>query len=89
MSSQIKQLIYTHEDLLKLMLRDQNIHEGYWTLLVRFGFAAANIGPSPDEPAKVDPSALVGVTGVGMERADKLGPLTLDAAVVNPKAANL
>lgn len=88
MSSQIKQLLYTHEDLLRLMLKDQNIHEGYWMLLVRFNFGAGNVGTSADQPSDVHPTALVGVSGIGLERTNSLGPLVLDAAVVNPKPAS-
>ena len=86
MSSQIKQIQYTHEDLLKLMLQDQDIHEGYWMLLVKFGFGAGNVGPSPDQPSDVHPTALVSVAGIGIERTNKLGPLVVDAALVNPKS---
>lgn len=85
MANQVKQIQYSHEDLLKLMLKDQGIHEGYWMLLIRFGFGAGNVGPSPDKLEDVHPTALVSVAGIGMERTDKLGPLVVDAAVVNPK----
>lgn len=69
-----------------MMLKDQKIHEGYWALMVKFGFGAANIGPSIEQPEEVNPTAIVGVAGIGLERVSQPGPLVLDAAVANPKA---
>lgn len=86
MAGQVNQIAYTHKDLLKLMLKDQNIHEGYWTLLIRYGFGAGNVPTSADQPNDVNPTALVGVLNVGLQRASAMGPLTVDAAIENPLA---
>jgi len=81
---EVSQLTYKHTELLELMLRDQGIHEGVWMLVVSFGFGAGNVGQSE---ADVNPTAFVGVTSIGLQRAPTMGPLCVDAAIANPRPA--
>lgn len=74
---------YTFKELAELMVKDQNKHEGYWGVFVRFGIAAANTGPSD---ADLRPSAIVPILEIGLQRFEGLNNLSVDAAKVNPKS---
>lgn len=80
------QFTFTHRELVELMLKKANVHEGTWMLSVTFGFAAINGGPSPDQAA---PAAVAAVQAIGIQRAVPDSPpgLLVDAAEVNPAAA--
>jgi hypothetical protein len=61
------------------MLKDQGIDEGYWQLILNFGFKALN-APSADE-TKLVPALLGVVNHLGMQRVERPVPgLTVDAA---------
>jgi len=75
------QIIYKHQELVTLMLKDQNIHDGIWMLAISFGFTVGNVGSSE---ADVNPAAIVPIGGIGLQRAPQMGPLCVDAALVNP-----
>lgn len=73
----------THQELLALIIKSANIHEGQWMLSVNFNFTAANIGSGPDDAL---PSALVQVSHIAIQKAKPDTPpaLMMDAAEVNP-----
>lgn len=77
-----KQIAFKYTDLATLMVKDADIHEGFWSLYVRFGISAANVGINNTSPV---PTALVPIIELGITREDELGPLAVDAAKVNPK----
>ena len=90
---EVKQFAYTHKEVIGLMLKDQNIHEGHWAIHVEFGFGAGNFPasprPKPDEPPKdMFPGALMVVTKLGIIRHNEPNPVTVDASVVNPSTAS-
>lgn len=87
MSKTASQYTYSHKQLVQLMLRDSDIHEGQWTLSVGFRLGAGAFGPTE---AEVAPSAFVSIESVGIQRIEQqdgqpLPPLTFDAAELNPK----
>ena len=75
------QITFKYTELVELMLKKQEIHEGIWGLFVNFGLSASNIGPSE---ANLSPAAIVGVLGIGLQKFDKESNLAVDAAKVNP-----
>ena len=75
---------YSFKELAELMVKDQNKHEGYWGVYVRFGIAAANTGPSDTD---LRPSAIVPILEIGLQRFEELNNLSVDAAKVNPKTS--
>lgn len=77
------EIMFTHKELLELMLKKQNIHEGLWMISIKFGMQATNFGVATDGSDTL-PTALIPIVGVGMHRAEKLNNITVDAAVVNP-----
>ena len=83
MAAETTQYVFKHRDLVLTMVKAQNLHEGCWTLLVNFGFSAANVGPTAND---VYPTAIIPITGIGLQRVDSvINPnMTVDAAKENP-----
>src|SRR6266513_3063043 len=80
------QFVWTHKELLTLMLKDRDIHEGRWVLLLNWGMSPGNFGPSESE---FSPGMLVASTRQGSLRQDPGRPtppqeLYVDAAEINP-----
>jgi len=78
------QFMFNHKELVELMVKKQQLHEGIWSLAVRFGMHAANFGTSPDG-SDVLPTAMIPVLEIGINRSQKENNLTVDAARVNPR----
>lgn len=80
---EINQYSLNNKELLELIIKQTNVHEGKWVLMANFGIAAGNYGPSIDQ---MSPGVAIGLNKVGIQRADPKTPneVTLDAAVVNP-----
>lgn len=74
-------ITYTFKELATLLVKDRGIHEGYWGIYAKFGITAANAGPSD---ADLRPTALVPILELGLQKAEGLNNLTVDAAEVNP-----
>jgi hypothetical protein len=83
---EINQLFFTHREVLELLIKKADVHEGRWMLALNFGFSAGNFGPGPEQ---ISPGAILTVLAVGLQRAAGETPeaITLDAAVINPKSA--
>jgi hypothetical protein len=72
-----------HRELVGLIIKQCEIHEGKWYLTVGFGIAPGNFGPSNDQ---LSPGTIVAVNQIGIARADDTTPpeMSVDAAEVNP-----
>lgn len=77
-----KHIAFKFTDVATMMVRDAGIHEGFWSMTVRFGINAANVALNNAPPA---PTAIVPILEIGLFRENELGPLAVDAAKVNPK----
>lgn len=75
---------YSKKDLLILMLKDREIHEGNWVLGVKFNFTAMNIGQLPDG-SDASPAGVVAVENLCLERTPEPLPFSVNAAVANPQ----
>ncbi|MGI4859133.1 MAG: hypothetical protein ACRYHA_19875 [Janthinobacterium lividum] len=87
-SQSATQYMFRHQDLVAVLLKHLDIHEGCWSLSVNLAFAAMNIGTTP-EGTDISPAAITRLDSIGIQRAphlDPANPLIIDAAVVNPKA---
>ncbi len=82
--AEIKQIAYSNKDVLILMLKDQEVHEGHWILGSNFSFGAATMGQLPDG-SDASPTAIVTLSGFNIERVLEPLPFSLDASEVNPK----
>ncbi len=74
-------IIYSFKELAELLVKDRDIHEGYWGLYAKFGITAANAGPSA---ADLKPTAIVPILELGLQKFEELNSLSVDAAEVNP-----
>ena len=79
--AEANQILYPFKELAALMVKDQNLHEGYWGIYVRFGITAANAGPNDNE---LKPTALVPIIELGLQKFEEINNLSVDAAEVNP-----
>ena len=78
--------MFKYQEVLEVLIKKAGLHEGKWQLIMSFGLAAANMGPSESE---IVPGAAVAVTSIGLQKAMPESPaaLTADAAVVNPASS--
>ncbi len=76
------QIIFKHKELAEILVKQQRIHEGIWGLYVRFGLGAQNVGVSD---ADLNPTAIIPVLEIGLQKFEKETNLSVDAAKVNPK----
>jgi hypothetical protein len=74
---------FSIHDLLVALLRDQNIHEGYWGLTVQFE-AKGTAVPIAGKPGENLPALAVAVSGVTLVPATEGESGAVDASLVNP-----
>lgn len=74
---------FTHKELIVALIKQARLHDGRWQLVAQFNFGAVNIGSLPGSAV---PSAIVGITNMGLMKAPADAPpeLVADAAEVNP-----
>jgi hypothetical protein len=82
----VNTLSFSYTELITMMLKVADIHDGLWTLNTQFSFLAANAGPTP---TALNPTVVVTVTGIGIQRVTEAMPaggsnIIVDAAKVNP-----
>jgi hypothetical protein len=77
------QYLFPHKELLELLIKKADVHEGKWILMANLGFSPGNFGPTPDQ---MSPGAAMVVMQMGFQRAPPDTPpeMVMDAAVVNP-----
>lgn len=73
-------------DLLVALLRDQNIHEGFWGLTVQFEAKGAVL-PVTGKPGENLPGLAIAVSGVTLVPAREEEVGAVDASLVNPVRA--
>lgn len=86
MSKVATEFSFTHKELMSMMLKEADIHEGLWSFSVNFRLGAGAFGPTE---AEVAPTGFVGVDSLGIRRAPQTGPLVFDAADLNPKLSGV
>lgn len=69
------------KELTAALVKHYDLHEGLYDLYLEYQFAFGNFGPSASQ---VVPSAVVGLSKLGVTKVTKTGPLTVDASEVNP-----
>lgn len=75
------QIMFRYKEIAEMFVKQADIHEGYWGVVVRFGIQAMNISLNSAEPV---PTAIVPVLEIGLQRESEMTPLAVDAAVINP-----
>jgi hypothetical protein len=64
-----------------LLVRHYGIHEGKFDLLVEYQFGVGAVGPDKEN---LHPGVMIGIAKLGLSPSANPGPLTIDAADVNP-----
>lgn len=83
--AEVREVAFTHEDLIKILIKEAGVHDGLWSLSLSFGFGTGAVQAAPGQVA---PGVIVAVQNVGIQRAVEpvpQGSLVVDAAKVNPK----
>ena len=76
------------KEVAELIIKKEGIHEGYWAPSVGLQIGMGAFGATPDQQF---PGAAVSVVNIGIQRIEDTnsaaikGPLSIDAAAVNPK----
>ena len=80
--SEIKNYTFSHKELAEILVKVQDLHEGFWGVYIEFGLGAANV----TQPISDDlvPAAIIPIKKIGIQRFDQPNNLTVDAAHVNP-----
>lgn len=68
-------------ELAELLVKHHGLHEGLFDTAIEFQFALGAVGQDPGNPM---PGVMIGVSRIGLAKAEKAGPHTIDAAKVNP-----
>ncbi len=72
---------FTYKELAEILVKHQNIHDGFWGLYIKFGISAANIGPTPKD---ILPAAIIPVVELGIQEFKEENNLSVDASIINP-----
>jgi hypothetical protein len=81
---EIANIVFSYQEVVIALLKAQGIHEGLWSLFVRFGINATNMGPNDNE---LRPTAIIPILELGLQKGEKDNNLTVDAAKVNPRTS--
>jgi hypothetical protein len=73
----------TPAELVLVLVKHADLHEGIWGLHVEFAFGAGNT-TGPGGKDDVVPVAFVAATKIGLRKYDAESPISVDAAKVNP-----
>jgi hypothetical protein len=69
------------KEVTEALVKFKGLNEGFWMIYLEFKLLGSNTGPSAEE---VYPTAIIPVTGFGLQRVKEMSPLSVDAAQVNP-----
>ena len=70
-------------ELTEMLVKNQDLHEGFYNLSVQFQIGVGAVGPSPE---LICPGAMVGISRIGLSKTEesKKNIHTVNAAEVNP-----
>lgn len=81
MAEVVKNYLFEPKEIVEMLIKKQDLHEGIWGLLVNFNFSAVNAGPTEDQML---PTLVAAVSRIGLQPFPKEGNISLDAAKINP-----
>ena len=79
----VDQNFLSPRELVVVLVKQADLHEGIWGLHVEFALGAGN-ATGPKGPDDVIPTAFVGITRIGLRKYESESPISVDAAKVNP-----
>lgn len=71
----------TMREVTILLVKHYGLHQGHYDLLVEFQIGTGMVGQNAQS---VCPGAIVGVAKMGLAKSEGSGPLSVNAAEVNP-----
>jgi len=80
---EVKNILFSHQELAEILVKEQDIHEGLWGVYIEFAIQGANIS-SDISGQSLLPAAIVPVLKIGIQRFAEPSQLTVDASIVNP-----
>ena len=78
-----KRFLFKYQEVVECLIKEKNIHEGIWSIVVGFELGVANV-MKQGEAGSFMPAAIVPISGIGIERVEEESNLTVNAALVNP-----
>jgi hypothetical protein len=69
------------KEVAAMLVKQYDIHEGLWEVAIEVQVGIGNFGQVPED---VLPGAMFRMSRIGLNRVPISGPLTVDAAAVNP-----
>ena len=83
--AETNQVVFTYQEVATALVKQKGLHEGIWAIHVEFALGMANISGPGGEPI---PAAVVPLTKIGLQKAEAVSAIAVDAAVVNPAKEN-
>jgi hypothetical protein len=74
-------ITFEYKEIVQALVKHQGIHEGIWGLTIQFGLQVSNIKVGEKE---LVPGLIIPLVKMGIQKLDKVTPLSVDAAKVNP-----
>ncbi len=84
---EMNQITFSHREIVEMLIKNQNIHDGHWGIIVEFGLGAGQF-PAPPQGKPV-PGAIVTIVKIGIQRSEQPTSETVNAAEVNPRSATV
>ena len=75
---EVEQVLYTHQELTELMVRERGITSGHWAIFLKLRLVGGNI----DFEGNTLPVAITVIDSFGLQRTDASFPLAVDASKV-------
>ena len=72
------QIVFSHKEIVELMLRKQNIHHCIWGMFIKFGIQGTNIGLTGTD---MMPAAVVPVLEIGLQKFEAESNASVDRLV--------
>jgi hypothetical protein len=66
-----------------LLVKHYGLHEGLWDIVIEIQVGVGQFGAAPADAAPL-PGAMFRISRIGLNNALQVGPLTVNAAEVNP-----
>ena len=67
-----------------LLVKHYGLHDGLWDVAVELQAAIGQLGTPPND---VLPGAMFRISRMGLNKVAQVGPLTVNAAEINPRAS--
>jgi hypothetical protein len=79
--AEASKITFPYSEVVEALIVKHGLHEGLWSLDIKFGIQATNFGPNEND---LKPTAIIPILEIGLQKVDKATNLTVDAAKVNP-----